>query len=166
MDAIKVLKTRQSQRSYDGYSIDLKIIEDIVDCGRLAPSARNYQPLRFVIIDDKSIIKQISDNVANAKFFDKAPIVIAVLAESKAPFKVEDGCAATQNILLAATAYKLGSCWVAGYQKDYHTFIEKLLSCPKDYELISLISIGKVDKDTIRPPKKELADILSYNKFE
>ena len=66
MDAIKMLKTRQSQRDYEEYSIDLKIIEDIIDCARLAPSARNYQPLRYVIIDDKKIIKDLSKNIANA----------------------------------------------------------------------------------------------------
>lgn len=166
MDAIKMLKTRQSQRDYEEYSIDLKIIEDIIDCARLAPSARNYQPLRYVIIDDKKIIKDLSKNIANAKFFDKAPIVIAVFAESDAKFKLEDGSAATENILLGATAYKLGSCWVAGYQKDYHTYVEKLLQCPKEYELISLISIGKVKNPTTRPQKKDLGSIISYNKFE
>lgn len=165
MEAIKMLKTRQSERSYLPYSIDLKIIEDIIDCARLSASVRNIQPWHFVVIDDISIKDKIVENVPNGKFFKTCPVVIATFCED-GDFMVEDGCAATQNLLNAAHAHGLGSCWVAGYNKPYASTIEELLSCPKSYKLISLVSIGFIDKKATRPQKKPLSNVMSYNKFE
>lgn len=160
-----MLKTRQSERSFLPYSVDLCIIEDIIDCARLAPSARNRQPLRYVIVDDESLRLKLSEIVVFGKFFKDCPVVVAVLSED-VEYKLEDSCAATENILLASKAYSLGSCWVAGYGKPFCKDVEKLLCVPKEYQLMSLIAIGKVSKPWQRPEKKDLADIISYNKFE
>ncbi len=164
MEAIKTLKTRQSQRKFLPYSINLKVIEDIVDCGRLAASARNLQPWHFVVIDDKEIKNQLATLATNGSFMKDCGVVIAVFC--RGPFMVEDGSAATQNILNAATAHGLGSCWVAGNNRPYAKDVADLLSAPKEYKLISLIAIGVIDQPHDRPAKKPLEDIMSYNKFE
>ncbi len=160
-----MLKTRQSQRKFLPYSIDLKIVEDIVDCGRLAASAKNIQPWHFVVVDDSELKTKISTLAKNGSFIKDCGVAIAVFCKT-GDFMIEDGSAATQNILNAATAYNLGSCWVAGYHRSYSKQVEQLLSSPQDYELVSLIAIGIVDQPHPRPDKKPLEQVMSYNKFE
>lgn len=165
MDAIKMLKTRQSERSFLPYSIDLSVVEDIIDCARLSASARNVQPWHFIVVDDKALKEQIVQLVPNGKCILDSAVTIAVVCKTS-DFMVEDGSAATQNILNAATAYGYGSCWVAGYNRPYSKQVLDLLKAPKDYTLISLVPIGIVDCHQQRPQKKDLASVMSYNKFE
>ena len=68
MDGIKLLKTRQTDRKFLPYSIDLSVVENIVDCGRLAPSAKNYQPLRFVVVDDRELLNKFAEICEFGKF--------------------------------------------------------------------------------------------------
>lgn len=165
MDGIKMLKTRQTDRKFLPYSIDLSVIENIVDCARLAPSAKNRQLLRYVVVDDREILNKFAEICEFGKFFTKCPICIAVFSAEN-DFMVEDASAATQNILLAATAYGLGSCWVGSHNRKHSKEVEKLLGCPETHELVTMIAIGQVEEKWNRPEKKKLADIMSYNKFE
>jgi nitroreductase len=72
--------------------------------------------------------------------------------------------AATQNILLAACAHGLGSCWVAGDKKPYATDIAKRLGAPGDCRLISLIALG-YPAENPRKPKRSLAVVLHWEIF-
>ena len=165
MQAIKMLKTRKSDRKFLPYSIDLNIVEDIIDCARLSASAKNVQPWHFVVIDDAQIKSKIAQLAKNGAFIQDCGVCVAVFCQD-GEYAQQDGSAATQNILNAATAYDLGSCWVAGYNKSYSDAVAELLQAPKDYKLISLVAIGIVKEKTARVDKKPLAKVMSYNKFE
>lgn len=163
MDAIKALKTRRSRRKYLSKPVDKKIIEDIIDCARLAATARNVQPWKFVIVTDDAMRKRIASIAEYGKFIADAPVCIAVFCENT-KYYLEDGCAATENILLASNAYGLGSCWVAGDKKPYAREISEILNMPDNYRLISLISVG-YSSDLFSPVKKELKDVIIWEKF-
>lgn len=165
MDAIKMIKTRQSNRSFLPYSIDLSIIENIVDCGRMAPSGKNMQPLHFVVIDEREILDKLSTICPYGPFLKDCPIAIAVLGR-ETDYMVEDASAATENMLLAATAYGLGSCWIGCNNRPHSKEIEKLISCPEDRRIVTLVAIGQIKEKVERRPKKSLAEVMSYNKFE
>ena len=118
MDAIEALKTRRCVRSFKPDPLQKETLEDIIDCGRLAATARNEQPWEFVVVTDPAMRKQIADATDFGKFIANAPACIAVLCED-GKYYLEDGSAATQNILVAARAHGLGACWVAGDKKAY-----------------------------------------------
>lgn len=136
MDALQAIKERRSVRKYLDREIPKKILEDLVDCGRLAATARNAQPWEFVVVTDKQKLKQISDITSHGKFIANSAACIAVFGKKDATYFLEDGSAATQNILVASKAHNLGSCWVAGYGKDYAEDIKKILSVPEEYTLV------------------------------
>ena len=163
MDAIECLRTRRSVRSFKPGSIDRFVIEDIVDCGRLAASAINIQPTLFVAVTDPEMRKQIALITDHGKFIADASCCIAVFCE-KVKYYLEDGSAATQNMLLAACAHGLGSCWVAGDKKDYCDEIRELLGVPDSHTLVSLVAIGIPDS-VPSPPKKALSDVLHFDRF-
>ncbi len=163
MDAIECLKTRRSIRTYEHRRVPREIIEDIVDCGRLAASAINIQPWLFLAVDDEHLRKRIAEITDYGKFIAEAPACVVVFCRSVKYF-VEDGSAATQNMLNAARAHGLGSCWVAGHQKAYGARIRTLLGVPDDYVLVSLVALG-YPAETRSPEKRPLADVLRWNRY-
>ena len=164
MDAIECLKTRRSVREYLDTPVPKEIIEDIVDCGRLAASAINIQPWVFIAITDASTRKKLADTADYGKFIEQSPVCIAVFCQDGKYF-LEDGSAATQNILNAAHGHGLGSCWVAGDKKEYAPKIAEMLGAPSDYKLISLIAIG-YPAQIPSPAKKPLSEVLRWERFQ
>jgi len=141
----------------------METIEDIVDCGRLAATAINIQPWEFVAVTDSNERKRIADTTDHGPFIAEAPVCIVVLANDS-KYYLEDGSAATQNILVAARAHGLGSCWVAGDKKPYADTICQMVGAPEGYRLVSLIAIGHVAA-TPEPPKRPLDEVLHWETF-
>jgi len=163
MDAIEVLKTRRSVRAYTRVPVPRKIIEDIVDCGRLAPTANNVQPWEFVVITDPELLRRIAVIAEYGKFIADAPVCVVVLSK-ETKYYLEDGSAATENILLAARAHGLGSCWVAGDKKPYASEICRLVGAPRGYKLVSLIPIG-YPAESPEKTKRPLSVVLHWEKY-
>ena len=163
MDAIECLKTRRSIRAYEPTAVPRAIVEDIVDCGRLAASAINIQPWLFVAVDDEGLRRRIAEATDYGKFIEQSPVCIVVFCRNVKYF-VEDGSAATQNILNAARAHGLGSCWVAGHQKAYGGTIRTLLGLPDDYALVSIVALGHAAEER-NPDKRPLSEVLRWNRY-
>ncbi|MEW6558225.1 MAG: nitroreductase family protein [Elusimicrobiota bacterium] len=164
MDVIECIKTRRSIRELHCGEVNRKVIEQIVNCGRLAPTAKNIQPVEFVVVTDRNKLKKLAEIVAgNGPFIKDAVFCIVVFAKDTKYF-LEDGCAATENILLAVHSFGLSACWVAGDKKNYAQTIAKELDAPPDYKLISIIPVGySNEKSNIR--KRKLEDVLHWEKF-
>ena len=80
-------------------------------------------------------------------------------------YYLEDGCAATENILLAAHALGLGTCWVAGDKKPYCETVGKLLNIPAGYKLVSMVSLGYAEYEGKAQGKRKLEEVLHWEKF-
>ena len=163
MDALECLKTRRSVREYLDTPVPKEIIEDIVDCGRLAASGVNVQPWVFIAVTDARVRGQLAEMCPNGKFISQSPVCIAVFCQDT-KYYIEDGSAATQNMLNAARAHGLGSCWVAGDKKEYAPKIGEMLGVPADHKLVSLIAIGHAAKIP-SPAKKPLSEVLRWERF-
>jgi nitroreductase len=164
MDAITCLKTRRSIRTYRPEPVEPAMIEEIIDCARLAPTAFNRQPWTFVVVRDAAMRARIAELTGHAAFIAEAPVCVALFC-GPTEFWVEDGCAATENLLLAARAHGLGSCWVGGYQTPYAQAIGELLGAAPDDRLVSLVAIGHPAEDPA-VEKRSLAEVLRWERFE
>jgi len=164
MDAVEALKTRRSVRAFKKAPVDPKLIEDIVDCARLAPTARNVQPWEFVVMRDPAKLRELAQLTDHGRFIAEAPVCIAVLCKDT-KYYLEDGSAATQNLLLAAHAHGLGACWVAGDKKPYAAKVAALLEAPEDYKLVSLVPLGYPADETPRRQKRPLKEVLHWDRF-
>ncbi|MBP1606383.1 MAG: nitroreductase [Acidobacteria bacterium] len=163
MDAITCLKTRRSIRAYAETPVAQDILEDIVDCARLAPTAMNRQPWTFIAIREQATRQRLAAIVEHAPFLAQAPVCVAVFCAGS-EFWVEDGSAAIENLLLAAHAHGLGACWVAGYQLPYTETIRELLGGPPDARLLALVTVGYA-AESPAPDKRALADVLRWERF-
>ena len=163
MDAIEVLKTRRCIRAYTSEPVARNVIEDIVNCGRLAATARNEQPWEFVVVTEREALRRIADWADYGKFIANAAACVVVLCK-ETKYYLEDGCNASQNMLLAATAHGLGACWVDGDKKPYAETVRKEVGAPKGYKVVSLVSIGH-PAESPQQPKRALAEVLHWKRF-
>ena len=163
MDALHLLKTRRCIRSYEATPISKEIIQDIVDCGHLAATARNEQPWEFVVVTDAATRSKLAEIATHGKFIADAPVCIAVICK-ECTYYLEDGSAATQNLLLGARAHNLGACWVAGDKKPYAVDVLSLLGVPSGYKLISLVPIGHPASDP-KPAKRAVTEVIHWDTF-
>ena len=163
MDALEVLKNRRSIRAYSDRSVPREIIEDILDCGRLAASANNVQPWEFVVVSDAARRRQLAGITDHGRFIADAPVCVVVLCR-ETKYYLEDGSAASQNILLAARSHGLGACWVAGDKKAYAPQICKTVGAPDGVRLVSLIPMG-YPAEAPEKPKRPLADVIHWETY-
>jgi nitroreductase len=166
MDVLDSIRSRFSCRTYRPDPVPSEVLMKLVDAARMAPSSRGIQPWEFVVISDVSTLRELSKIVDTGRFLSKAAACIAVFCRTDTRCAVEDGSAATQNILLAATALGVGSCWVAGDKKPYQPAVEKLLRAPTHLKLISMVSLGVPGEEQPTDRKRRsLEDVLHWQRF-
>lgn len=164
MEFFEVIKKRKSVREYSDKVVEKKLIEKIIDAGRVAATARNEQPWEFIVTYDKGVLKKICDMCPNGPFIKDASCLIAVFSKDT-KYYLEDSSAATQNMLLAIEALGLGGCWIAGDKKDYIEDIRKIFNVPNGYRLVSMISVGYPKKQQAPKPKRNVKEVLHWEKW-
>jgi len=166
MDAIEAIKIRRSVRQFQNKPIPRNILENLVDAARYAATARDVQPWEFVVVTEREVLKKIAALAENGRFLaDAAACILVYTSDTK--YYLEDGSAATQNILVAATSLGIASCWVAGDKKPYCPDVSYLLGVPMGYKLISMIALGyPVDKNALHiADKRILKELIHWEKF-
>lgn len=165
---LKEIKNRRSIRSYKNENISLDIIKDILKSGIMAPSAKNNQPWRFLIVSQdvktkisSKMIELVGPN-KTAEVIASVPYLILVYNNSNEYFNHLSIGAAIENILLECENRNLGSLWI-GYIKKIEDYVKELVGV--DMELVSAIAIGVKDENPISRPRLNLEDVLiSSNK--
>jgi len=164
MDALEALRTRRSGRTFAGREVDRGLVEQVVDAGRLAATARNEQPWEFVVVTGAEARRRIASATDHGPFIADAPVCIVVLA-ADTKYYLEDGSAATQNMLVAAHALGLTACWVAGDKKPYAPQIVEQVGAPAQMRLVAMVALGHPAGDLPSPDKRPLADVIHWERF-
>ncbi len=163
-DAVSVMKSRRSIRHYDSRPVPREMLLDILDCARLAPSGHNRQHWIFVCVTGRETRARLADACRYGRFIAEAGACIAVCGEKEAECLVEDCCAAAENIITAAGAHGLGSCWVNSFRKEHSGAVKEILNIPEEYELVALVAVGYPAENPVRE-KKPLAAVVRWERF-
>ncbi len=147
MDVTKAILSRRSIRKYNNDPVSDGDIEALLNAAMHAPSAVNERPWHFVVIKERKTLEAISKISPTAPMAKYAPVAIVVCADitlEKFPgLWVLDCSAATENILLAATARHLGAVWAAVYPFDKRVEgMQKLLKLPTHIIPLRVVPIG------------------------
>jgi nitroreductase len=161
MDALEAIRKRRSVREYTGEPVPRQHLEQIVDAGRLAATGYNHQPWDFIVITRRDLIDQLK---SAAVWMENAGAVIAVALDPTAEYWLEDGSAAVENMLIAATALGYGSCWLEGYTKPNEERFKQILRVPFEKRLLTLIPIG-VPVSWPQRDKKLLEEVIHWETF-
>ncbi len=188
MTTYETILKRRTIRLFKKKKISKKILEKLVNAGRLAPSARNLQPLEYLVVDDPILTDKVFENVYFGGKIEKLrtrenrPVAyILVLVNKKIrsqDFEYDVGLAA-ENIVLAAFEKGIGSCIIKVFQSQ--NLEEKIFSLPKHCFLDLVIALGypaekpvieekrenywRDENNVLHVPKRPLKEILYWNQY-
>lgn len=177
-DFLQLVNARQSDRAYDkSRLVEADKLERILEAGRLAPSACNAQPWRFVVVTDLSLAEKVGKAAAGLgmnKFAKDAPVHILVVEESAnitsrlggklkgKHFPLIDIGIVAAHIVLAAESEGLGSCILGWFDEKE---IKSLTGIPSSKRVLLDILIGYPVKEKRKKIRKESGKIISYNSY-
>lgn len=149
-DTLKTIFARKSVRTYRNDIVADEKLQMLVRAGMAAPTAVDKRPWEFVIVTDRTVLKQLADALPYAKMADKAAAAIVVGGDVRkqwggmeSDYWIMDCSAATQNILLAAESMGLGAVWTAVYPEDSRVrAVRQILGIPHHVVPLNLIPVG------------------------
>lgn len=147
MDALEAIFTRRSIRKFTGEPVAPEAVKTMLEAAMNAPTAAGVQPWRFVVLTDRAMLDAIPSVHQAANMVLEAPLAILVCgdttSEKFAGYWVQDCAAAMQNLLLAARALGLGSCWCGIHSRpDREEGFRKLCKLPPEISPLGLAVIG------------------------
>ena len=170
-DALSVIHSRKSVRSFTGENVTKDALDKIIRAGMAAPTAVNKQPWAFVVVTDRKTLDALAAGLPYAKMLDKAGAAVIVCAipekayDKRMEFAVIDSTCASENILLAAEALGLGAVWTAAYPyKDRMDVARKVLNIPQDIIPLNVIPIG-YPTGTDKPKDKYNSENIHWEKW-
>ena len=163
---LDLIEKRFSVRKFKDKPIEQEKLDKILKAARLAPSARNYQPWKFVVIRDETKRQQLTEICKGQKFVSEAPVTIAICCTNidyrmtcGQPAYIIDGALASQNITLEAFDLGLGTCWIGAF---YQAEMAKLINLPKAWEVVGLIALGYPDIEKGKRDLKPENEVIAY----
>ena len=165
MEVFDAIRTRRSIRKYKSEPIPEEKLRTILEAARLAPSAANRQPWRFIVIQNKDRKKALAKVANNQTFFNDAAAIIVAIGdpEVSARWYEKDPMIALEHIVLAATALGYGTCWIGAFDEDA---LKHLLKIPAEMKVIALLPIGIPDETPAPRPRKEFSEIFFKEEWQ
>lgn len=176
---LELIISRQSDRKYSDKPVEKEKLDRIIEAGRLAPSACNAQPWKFIVVTEPMLISKIAE-AASAKligmntFVAQAPVQIIVVREKpnmsskvgstikNKDYSLIDIGIASENICLQARAEGIGSCIIGWFDEK---MLRKLLVIPRSKRVELIITIGYSLSDHREKKRKPPEETISYNKY-
>ncbi len=173
MKFLELAKKRFSTRKYSTQPVEKEKLDYVLEAGRVAPSAANYQPWYFVVITDSAVREQMWE-VYLRPWFKDAPVYIVLCADHRTSWKRSDGkdhadvdvSIAADHMTLAAADVGLGTCWICNFDAKK---CSQVLGSPESIEPVVILSLG-YPLDAANPERhgtqrKSIADLVRYNRF-
>ena len=162
LDVIQAIMSRRSNRVYEPKPVSEGDLHTILEAGRQAPSANNRQPWHFVVVRDPDQKRKVAEACCQQNWMADAGVIIAGLGKVKAPGFQVDVAIAMQNMILAATGFGYGTCWIGAFEQQQ---VKRILEVPDDLEVVALTPVGvSADRPDARArqPMSELASLDRY----
>ena len=170
MEVFAAIRKRRSIRLYERKPVNEEKLNRVLEAGRLAPSADNRQPWRFIVVTDEKIKEKLRA-AYDEEWFVSAPVIIVGCAVPKEAWVRMDGqeywmvdvAIAMQNMILTATELGLGTCWIADFDEEA---ARKALKLPLGVRVVAMTPLG-YPAEQKRPVgnRKPLSEIVHYNSW-
>jgi nitroreductase len=182
---LQLVKTRRSVRKFTDQPVERDKIITCIEAARLAPSAENVQPWRFIVMDKHEIIDNFSKEAFSGiyrytRWASRAPVLIAIAAQldwvanrlgkqiQGTHYYLIDIGIAGEHLVLQAQKLGLGTCWIGWFQARK---ARKVLQIPRSWKVVALLAMGYPREKTKKTRKKikelrELEEILFFNGYK
>lgn len=168
MDYFEAVKRRYSCRAYLDKAVEEETLAKVLEAVRLAPSAKNLQDWRFVLVTDRDTRQKLQVAANNQPFVGQAPVII--VAGSNSAYRMRCGQAVgpidvaigLEHLALAATSLGLATCWIGSYFPDE---VRKILGIPTEIEIVDLMTLGYPADEQRNPKRLPLDQIACREKW-
>lgn len=176
MEFSELIKIRQSDRKYETRPVDKELVMKCIEAARLAPSACNSQPWKFVVVDDPVLLKEMADaaqGMGMNKFSHEAPVIVAVVLEKMnlsasigsvikdKEYSLLDVGIAVEHFCLQAADLGLGTCIMGWFNEKK---VRKMLNIGRK-RVPLLLTLGYPASETRNKIRKPVEEMCSWNKY-
>lgn len=173
MSFLELAKKRGSIRKFRDGGVEDEKLRQVLEAGRIAPSAVNFQPWYFIVVHDEALRRQVA-TAYKGNWILQAPVIIVVCGDHNQAWKrfdKKDHCdidaaIAIDHMTLAATDLGLGTCWVCAFNPQ---IIRGVFKLPEHIEPIALLPIGypveTVNENRHDSERKPLDELVFWDSF-
>jgi nitroreductase len=173
METLDCIRIRRSVRKYLEKDVSMHIIGQVLDAGRMAPTAGNLQNFKFVLVMEAETKRAIADACLQQYWMESAPVHIVVVAEPQKArqfysergeklYSIQSTAAVIENMLVAATDLGIGCCWVGAFDDE---MLCRALGIPSYASPQAVITIGYSDEKPAMPNRFKLTDMVFVKKW-
>jgi nitroreductase len=181
MTFLDLVKHRKSVRNYLDTPVEREKITACLEAARLAPSASNSQPWKFIVVDNRELKNRLCDGAFSGiysinSFCRMAPVIIVVISEKSkflariggmfrgTKYYLIDIGIACEHFVLQAEDLGLGTCWIGWFDERA---VKSVLSVPRDKKIDVLVALGYYDREKLGPEhgREPIERIASFNSY-
>lgn len=172
MELLEAMKSRRSVRKYQPTPVPEEILKEVLSAARMAPSGANAQAWKFIIVTDEELKRRLVQACNGQKFIAEAPVVIVGCGFPDDAYGtiggymngyVMDVTIAMDHLILAAASAGLGTCWIGEFKEEK---VVEILGIPPDVKVVALTPLGYPDEAPQKRSRKDMAELVCYDKFE
>jgi len=175
----KIIGGRRSIRRFLPTPVEPEKLRACLEAARIAPSAHNVQPWRFIVVDDPALKERLaaaafSGFYSGSKFAAQAPVILVLLARpgraavrlgsrlQGVPYHLVDMGIAGEHIVLQAEELGLATCWMGWFN---HRRARKVLRIPREFKLVAMMPLGyAASRPRREPPRRSYDEVVAFNK--
>ncbi|MCL4376823.1 MAG: nitroreductase family protein [Actinobacteria bacterium] len=171
-DLMEIITNRRSIRSYKSQQVEDEKLDYILNAFRKAPSAKNLQPWKLIIVKDKYKKSDLTIACNNQSFIAEAPVIIVACAKEEEAYGVMGGymnsypidiAIAMEHLILAATEQGLGTCWIGAFKEK---LVKDLLDVPENVRIVALTPLGYPNGEpSAKRGRKSFDEVVCYEKY-
>lgn len=171
MDLLELLKKRYSVRKFEDRKVEKEKLDLILEAGRVAPTACNFQPQRILVLNNTESLEKLKNCTP---YHFHAPLALIICYDKTTSWKRKDGCdmgevdasIVTTHMMLESEHIGLGTTWVACFDKEA---LIKEFSIPENFVPIAILPIGYpktgIEPNPLHYERKNLSETVFYNEF-
>jgi len=172
MEILEAIRTRRSIRKYKSTPIPEELLKEVLSAARLAPSGVNAQPWKLIVVTDEDTKRKLIQACNGQKFIAEAPVIIVGCGFPDDAYAtiggymngyVMDVTIAMDHLILTAASVGLGTCWIGAFKEEK---VKEVLGVPPDVKIVALTPLGYPDEAPAKRTRKDLAELVCYDKFE
>lgn len=171
MSVLEIIRGRRSVRRYKGDPVPEETLSRVLEAARLAPSAKNLQPWKFVVVRDRATKAALAKAAFGQTFMSEADVIIAACGYPERAYPRQGGfmnswpidvAISFEHLVLQAVEEGLGTCWIGAFQEAE---AKAALGVPDEVRVMAMTPLGWPAETPPPRARKAMEEIVSYERY-
>lgn len=163
MDVLTAIRERRSIRKFKEEPVPQHLLMQVLEAGRIAPSAGNRQPWKFLVVTDAATRQKLVPICRNQEFVGQAgAVIVACAPDPSLKWHLVDVAIAVDHMTLAAHQLGLGTCWIGAFEPEP---VKALLGIPEEVKVVCLLPVGIPAMAGTEKPRKSMAEVTVFERW-